>query len=73
MIPVRTAVAASATAPGPDGTKIVLLPAEEPMCCMVSKYWVIIIISMTSLEVMSVMSCWKCTTLSLKPLMMACL
>ena len=35
---------------------------EEPMCCMVSKYLVIIIISMTPLEVMSVMSCWKCTT-----------
>ena len=52
---------------------MVVKAAEEPMCCMVSKYWVIIIISMTSLEVMSVMSCWKCTTLSLKPLMMACL
>merc|ERR1719498_928759 len=59
MMPVRTAAAASATAPGPDGTKMVELPDEHPTSFMVSKYCVIIIISMTSLLETSFNSCWK--------------
>ena len=40
IIPIRTLAAASATAPGPLGTKIVLFPLVVPISFIVSKYCV---------------------------------
>mmetsp|Transcript_13772 Transcript_13772/g.58881 ORF Transcript_13772/g.58881 Transcript_13772/m.58881 type:complete len:233 (+) Transcript_13772:3588-4286(+) len=71
MMPIRMDAAASATAPGPEGTKMVELLPCVPMSFMVSKYCVIIIISMTSFELTSPISCWKCITDSRRPLMIA--
>ncbi len=62
MNPALICPATSATVAGECGMNTVELPFETPMSFSMSKYCVIIIISMTSLELMSVTSRSKFST-----------